>query len=270
MKVDIDRKPNPNVMNYDTRDVDLAYDFSKKMYKEFGNFLKAIVLFGAAARKTSTPSGDIDILIIIDDISMALSQEVVQTYRIITEKIIVQTSPRLHITTIKFTDFWEYAKISDPIAVNILRDGIALVDTGFFDPLQMLLRQGRIRPSDEAMWAYYTRAPATLHNSKWHLLQATIDVYWAMIDAAHAALMKAGEVPTSPLHVPDLLRECYVKKGKLEPKYAKMIEDYYGVYKKITHRELKEVKGTDFDIYHKNAKMFVDRMRRLIDEKNPR
>ncbi|MDP2750172.1 MAG: hypothetical protein Q8O89_05045 [Nanoarchaeota archaeon] len=267
MKFDIDRKPNPNVMHYGTKDIDIAYDFSKKIYKEFGNFLRAIILFGAAARRTSTESGDVDILIIIDDTTMVLSQEVVEAYRIITEKLIVQTSQRLHITTIKFTDFWEYVKISDPIAINILRDGVALVDTGFFDPLQMLLRQGRIRPSREAMWAYYTRAPATLHNSKWHIIQATIDLYWAMIDASHAALMKIGEVPASPIHVPDLLTDKFVKHNKLEKQYVKYMEEFYTLYKKITHREIKEIKGEDYDRYHRNAKMFVDRMRKLIDEK---
>ncbi len=267
MKFEIDTKPNSNVTNYDTKDLDIAYSFAKNMYKEFGNFLKAIIMFGAAARKTSTEKGDVDILIIIDDLSLVLSQDVVEAYRIITEKIIVQTSTRLHITTIKFTDFWEYVKISDPIVINILRDGVALIDTGFFDPLQTLLRQGRMKPTEEAMWAYYTRAPATLHNSKWHLMQGTIDLYWAMIDSAHAALMKEGVVPASPIMVPEMLNEKFVKKNRLEKRYVQMMEDSYKLYKRITHRELREVKGEDFDRYHRNAKMFVDRMRRLIDDK---
>ena len=50
---------------------------------------------------------------------------------------------------------------------------------------------------------YFGRAPITLRNSKWHLNQATIDLYWAVIDATHAALMKLGEIPPSPEHIPD-------------------------------------------------------------------
>jgi len=76
-----------------------------------------------------------------------------------------------------------------------------------------------------------------------------------MIDAAHAALMKAGEIPVTPLHVPDMLEQKYVRKNLLEAKYVRMLEDFYVIYKKITHREIKEVRGVDFDRYQKLAKM---------------
>jgi len=109
------------------------------------------------------------------------------------------------------TSFWEYIRNGDPIAINILRDGVALIDTGFFEPLQVLLRRGRIRPTQESIWLYFIRAPNTLHNSKWHILQATLDIYWACVDACHAALMKIGETPPTPEHVADLLEDKLVK-----------------------------------------------------------
>ena len=207
MEFRIQQRENPNKNNYSKEEFDTAYRFAKKVYKEFGNFIKAIVLFGSAARKTGSGKGDIDILVVVNDVTTVITGEMVEAYRVIMERLVNETSQRLHVTTLKLTNFWEYIRKGDPIGINLLRDGVSLVDSGFFDPLQALLYQGRIRPTWESVWTYFSRAPQTLHNSKWHILQATIDLYWAVIDAAHAALMKIGEIPPSPGHVADMLEE---------------------------------------------------------------
>lgn len=267
MKVDIKRRTNPNIEKYRREDLDTAYNFSAELHKELGTFIRAVVLFGSAARHTETSSSDIDILIIIDDLSMHMSQELVQAYRIIIEKLIVKVSTRLHVTSLRLTSFWEYIRNGDPIGVNVLRDGVALIDTGFFEPLQILLRKGRIRPTNEAVWSYFVRAPNSLHNSKWHILQSVIDLYWAVIDAAHAALMKMGETPPSPAHVADILDKSMVKKGLLEKKYVSTMKEFYRLSKAISHRQISEIKGSVYDQYHKRASDFVERMRKFIDVK---
>jgi len=219
------------------------------------------------SRKTYNTPGDIDILIIIDDVSVYLTPELLEAYRVISARTSQETSKKLHITTMRLTSFWEYVKAGDPIAINMLRDGLALIDTGFFDPLQLLLFQGRIRPTAESIWTYFTLAPQTLSNSKWHLLQATIDLYWAVIDAAHAALMKAGEIPPSPDHVADILEEKLVKKKLIEQKYVTILRNFYKLMKMITHREIKEVRGEEYEKYYSEAHAFVNRMRDYINHR---
>lgn len=266
MEFSFDPQPKPNKDKFSREHFDIAYKFSEKAYKEFGSFVKAIVLFGSAARKDK-PEGDIDILIIVDDLSIVLRGDVVETYRIIVQKLINDISQRLHITTLKLTSFWEYVKAGDPVAVNILRDGFSLIDTGFFDPLQALLKQGRIRPTPESVWSYFIRAPATLQNSRWHLLQATIDLYWAAIDSAHAALMRIGEVPPTPDHVADLLQDKLVKTKRTKPKYAMIMREMYVLSKKIMHREVKEITGEEYSKYQAKVRDFVDEMRRIVEGK---
>lgn len=263
MEFNIETQKKEHLKKYEKGDVDLAFSFAKKVYKELGTFLKAIVLFGSAARKKAS-SKDVDILLVVDDLNLKLTKELVQTYRVIVEKIIADTSPKLHVITLKFSSFWEYVRAGDPIAVNILRDGVALVDTGFFDPLQALLYQGRIRPSPESMWAYYAKAPATLQNAKWHVLQAVLDLYWAVIDSAHAALMKLGEVPSSPDFVPELLNQRMVKAGLLNKKYVKIMDQFYHLSKGITSHEIKEVSGAQFDKYMQEAQEFVDVVQKFM------
>jgi hypothetical protein len=265
MKFDLPRRENPNLDKYDKHDVDISYRFANDLYKELGSLIRAVVIFGSSARKNTTAKSDIDILVVIDDLMVGMSSEVVEAYRLIVNKLIVRISTRLHITTLRFTSFWEYMRNGDPVGINILRDGVALIDSGFFEPLQALLKKGKIRPTSESIWTYYIRAPNTLHNSKWHLLQATLDLYWAVIDAAHAALMKHGEIPPTPEHVADLLETKLVSKRLLEAKYVTIMRNFYKIMKMITHREIQEITGEEFDGYFKEADDFVKRMREFIE-----
>jgi predicted nucleotidyltransferase len=265
MQFEIKKKDNLIKHNYIPADLEVAYRFSEGVYKECGDLVKGIILFGATARKEKHPDGDIDIMIVIDDVTLFLTNELMETYKIIVGKKVAEISRRIHVTTLKFTSFWEYIRAGDPIGINILRDGVALMDTGFFDPLQRLLYQGRIRPSKESVYVYFARAPQTLSNSKWHLLQATIDLYWAVIDSAHAALMSLGEVPPSPDHVADLLQVSLVQKRLLEPEYVSTMRLFYKLMKMITHRELKEISAQEYDNYFKEADRFVKQMQRIIE-----
>jgi predicted nucleotidyltransferase/uncharacterized protein (UPF0332 family) len=255
-------KLNPNTEKYHEKDLTIATGFAAKVYKELTNMVKAVVVFGSTARKEE--SADIDMLIIIDDVRVDLTPDLLQTYKIIVDKKILDTSKRLHVITLKFSTFWEYVRAGDPVVINILRDGLALIDSGFFDPLQALLFRGRIRPSTESINNYFSRAPTTLNNSSWHVLQATLDLYWAVIDAAHAALMSKGFIPPSPRHVPDLLEEQLVQKGELEPKYVKTMKKFYELMKGITHREIGIVLGSEYDAYRKEAEEFVRRMGKFV------
>jgi predicted nucleotidyltransferase/uncharacterized protein (UPF0332 family) len=267
MKFPLPVKKRLNLEKYDKSEIDLAREFSKKIFKEVGTFIKAVVLFGSSARGKRKEKGDIDILVIVDDVTMMMTPEFVEAYRIVTQNVIASVSERLHVMSLKISTFWEYIRIGDPIAMNILRDGVALVDIGFFDPAQALLFQGRIRPSLESVWTYFGRAPRTLLNSRWHLIQATLDLYWAVIDAAHAALMKLGEIPPTPEHVADLLQQKMVKKHLLEKKYITTMREFYKLMKMIVHREIKEVKGAEYERYYKDAHAFVERMKSFIYEK---
>ncbi|MFC1768336.1 nucleotidyltransferase domain-containing protein [Nanoarchaeota archaeon] len=264
MKFQIPKKENPNIELYHRQDVELARQFTIEMQKELKSFLRASVIFGSTARGSTTKKSDVDILLIIDDTMIDVTNELVEAYRLIVQRYIMKISPRLHIISLRFSSFWEYVRNGDPIAINILRDGVSLYDTGFFEPIQVLLKKGKIRPTEESIWNYFVRAPNSLHNSKWHILQATIDLYWGVIDSAHAALMKLGEIPPSPEHVADILDNKMVKKGLLEERYSKTMRKFYRLSKDITHRNITQIHGEDYDKYHKEAMEFIDRMRKFI------
>ena len=265
MEFKVPRQRQENVDKYSDEAKNLAYEFSKRLLREARGFVKTIVLFGSVARQRQK-SNDVDILVIVDDIDIQPTRELVQGYRVIVEKIVSEVSPKLHITTMRYTSFWEYIRAGDPVGINILRDGIPLLDAGFFTPLQHLLYSGRIRPSAEAIWTYYSRAPVTISNAKFHILQAALDLYWAVIDASHAALMKLGEVPPSPEHVPDLLEEKLVKAGLLDKKYPGICREFYQLSKNIVNRELQGMSGEMLDHYTKLAEEYVEAMGTIVEK----
>ena len=263
MEFNIKKQSNSNKDQYKKDDIDIAYSFSKKALKEFGSFLKAIVIFGSSVRK-SQHSNDIDILVIVDDVTVLMTPEMVDAYRVIMERIIAQSSKKLHITTLKMTNFWDYIRKGDPIGLNVLRDGVALYDTNLFEPLRILLRQGKITPSIETVKIYMNKSAGSIYNSKNHLMHGTLDLYWGVIDISHAALMSHGIMPASPAHVADKLEEIFVRQKKLEKRYANIMRNFYKLSKSIIHNEKTKVTGSEYDGYLKDAVLFIARLKKLI------
>jgi predicted nucleotidyltransferase len=263
-----------NIKKRDTRDVKTQYpetefqiakDFSRRLYNELGDFIKAVVLFGSATGSGRKTVNDIDILVIVDDVKMQFTEDLVQTYRVITQKIIADTDPqKLHVQSMKFSAFWEYVRSGDPVATNVLRYGIALIDTGFFDPLQSLLDQGRIRPTPESIATYFALAPKSIESSDRHMLNATVELYWAVINAAHAALMHYGEVPPSPDHVAEIMKRTLIRDKKITVTSVKTMEDMYKIFKGITHRKIGGISGKEYDSYRIKVDKFVKEMDKFI------
>lgn len=257
MKFDIKKKGVDASSKYTQSDLDIAYTYAKDLYKEAKDIIKGIVLFGSTARHEEKSDSDIDLLIVLDDLTIELSKELMQTYKIIAEQLILKHSKRIHLTTLKYSTFFEYARVGDPVGINILRDGVAIVDTGFFTPLQALLKSGQIRPTYESIWTYFHRAPVTLNNSRWHIFRACEDLYWAVMDASHAVIMKLGHIPPTPEHVPELLDEYAVSAKILSHGDVKDVQFFYDLYKSITKRKIKDVTGQQFEKYYDMAQRYI-------------
>jgi predicted nucleotidyltransferase len=267
MDYTIQKKTHSKTHLYPQQTIDLAYEFSKRAYKELSSIIKGIVLFGSVAKGQTKPTSDIDILCILDDVQIDLTPEVLESYKIITQKIVSAVSPSIHITTLKYTTFFDYARTCDPIGMNILREGIALVDTGFFDPLQELLFAGRIRPTYESIWMYQQKSSQTLFNSRWHLLRACEDLYWAVTDSAHAAIMQTGVIPPSPAQLSHTFHIQLVVPKYFDKKHENTITFFYELYKQITSRKLKDVSGAQYESYYHKAREFVLAVEAYLERK---
>ncbi len=247
---------------------DIAMDFATSVQKHFDRLVKATVLFGSQAKNTAKASSDIDIIVIIDDASIQWDLELIAWYREELAKIISSKSytKELHINTIKLTTWWEDLLHGDPVIINILRYGEALIDSGsFFNPLKALLLQGKVFSTPEAVYVALQRAPAHLARSKAAEVGAVEGVYWAMIDSAQAALMTAGKLPPSPEHIPLMLEETFVAPGITKHYYVNWLKDIFALHKSILHGAIRDVKGNHIDEMQANAEKFLFEMTRIID-----
>ncbi len=246
---------------------DIAMDFAMKVHKRFDKLIKATILFGSQAKSTATATSDIDIIIIIDDASIAWDLELIAWYREELAKIIAGNRYKndLHINTVKLTTWWQDLLYGDPIVVNILRYGEALIDSGgFFAPIKALLIQGKIRSTPEAVYAALQRAPDHLARSKAATMGAIEGVYWAMVDSAQAALITAGKIPPSPEHIPAMLKDVFVDRGLLSIENVRALRDLYLLHKSIAHGEASHIKGVEIDIWQEKTEKFIGDMTGII------
>ncbi|MFH1521946.1 MAG: nucleotidyltransferase domain-containing protein [archaeon] len=247
---------------------EIAMDFATKVYDKFDQMIKSIVLFGSSAKRVSTPDSDIDIIIIIDDVSIRWDQELIAWYREELGKII-STNPyakALHINTVKLSTWWDDMMRGDPVVINVLRYGDALIDFGgFFNPLRILLKEGKIRSTPESIYTLLQRAPGHMTRAKQSMLAVVDGLYWTMVDAAHAALIAAHVMPSSPEAIPEVLTEQFVKTKKLNKKYVSYYAEIHSVAKEIIHGGRTSVKGEDLDEWFVKADEFLGEMAKLID-----
>ncbi|MFH1311068.1 MAG: nucleotidyltransferase domain-containing protein [Nanoarchaeota archaeon] len=251
------------------KESDIAMDFATKAYKKFDKIMKSIILFGSAAKQTTVTGSDIDIVIIIDDVTINWDQELTAWYREELEKLI-KSNPyqaSLHINTIKLSTWWEDLMRGDSVIINIIRYGEAMIDfAGFFNPIKSLLIRGKIKPTPEAIYAALQRAPAHIARSKFAELTAIDGLYWAMVDCAHAALIAKNVSPASPEHIPGELKEHFVNIGKLKMKYVIWYRDLLVLHKKISHGEIKDLKGIEIDDWQNKTEEFLEVMANLVKD----
>ena len=251
------------------RESDIALDFATKAYKKFNKIIKSIILFGSTEKQSKVAGSDLDIILILDDVSLKWDQELIAWYRKELE-IILKANPynsSLHINTIKLSTWWQDLMRGDPVILNILRNGQSIIDfAGFFQPLKFLMLEGKIHATPEAIYTSLQRAPMHIARSRAAELSAVEGVYWSMVDAAHAALIAAKVFPSSPEHVPTDLKLNFVDTKKIKLKYVMWYKETLELHKSINHGKIKDLKGVEIDMLQDRAEEFLDVMAKLVKD----
>jgi predicted nucleotidyltransferase/uncharacterized protein (UPF0332 family) len=257
---------NIRTLNLKT-DHEIAMDFATKAYKKYTKLVKSIILFGSVERQETKPGSDIDIIIVVDDVSLSWDQELIAWYREELDKI-MQMNPykgNIHINTIKLSSWWDGLMKGDPVILNVIRHGFAMIDEGgFFEPLKFLLIKGKIKGTPETIYQCLQRAPTHIARSKAAELAAIEGVYWSMVDSAQGALIAANYFPPSPEHIITDLKEAFIDKKVLKSKYLEWYKEIYVLHKKIDHKEIIDLKGIEIDLWQERAEEFMKVMINLV------
>lgn len=248
---------------------DIAMDFATRAYEVFNKIIKSVVLFGSSVKQNAVAGSDIDIIIIVDDVSIIWDQELIGWYREELDNLLKKNPYQkdLHINTIKLSTWWDDLMHGDPVVLNVLRYGEAMIDFGgFFEPLKFLLLNGKIKSTPESIYNCLQRAPTHFLRSRAAELNSIEGLYWAMVDSSQAALIAAGISPASPEHIPADLKEIFIDKGKLKMKYATWYRDLLMLHKKIAHGDITDLKGVEIDLWQDRTQDFMRTMAELVDQ----
>jgi uncharacterized protein (UPF0332 family)/predicted nucleotidyltransferase len=245
-----------------------AQEFKKRLLEKFGDYIKAVIIWGSITRGDFTGKSDVDIYIIFDDTKASIRDFNKVRDKIDEDimKIAKDVDPRIHPQPIiALTEFIDGVRLSHPLFFNIIREGYAIHDTGFFIPMRKLLEMGHFPLTKEAAIARMETVPKRIERVKnVKLYMIAEDIYYALLDSAQAVLMYLGVPPPPPKVAPKVVREHLVETGLLKEEYAKMLEDVIKFRKAVEHKEIKEISGSEVDKWIRKAEKYVKEMEKLF------
>ncbi len=252
-----------------------AEKFKEKILKKFGDAIKSIIIWGSVTRGDYTGKSDVDIYVIFDDTKYSLKvfEEIKDKINRDMAKIAKETDPRISVQPIiPLSEFIDQFREHHPLFYNIVREGYAIYDTGFFIPMRKLLEFGHFPLTKEAAVRRIFSVDENLDRAK-NILSLVIakDIYHAVLDSTQGLLMYLGVEPPAPKITPKVAKKHLLEKGLITEKEFKMLEDTIKFYKSAEYGETKKVTGKEFDEWLKRAEEYVAKIKEvfaMLDAKN--
>ncbi len=243
-----------------------AEKFKDRILRKYKGLIKTVFIFGSYLRDDFTEQSDLDVLVLLDDTKMRITENFKNRLWDEMDEIAKKIDKRLHLQPPwTITEFWDMVRIGHPLLHTILRDGWALYDEGFFIPMRKLLERGKLPATLEAVELLMASAPQKLSRAKKvKLYQVIEDCYYAMLNSSQAVLMYLGKPVPDPKNAPNAVKEYLVDTGLLDEKYYKMLQDVIAIRKKVEHGEIKEITGAEVDEWIKKAEEYFEQMDKIL------
>ena len=243
--------------------------------KKFDKYIVSYIAMGSLFRGDAT-SHDIDVAVIVDDTDVKKMSRfelrdklgaIIRGYGYDAESI-TGVKKLFHVQVYILTDFWDAVKDAHPVMFTILRDGVPLFDRGVFMPWRLLLKMGKIKPSQEAIDTHMDLGKKLIQRAENKLIGIVAeDIYYSVLNPAQAALMLYGIAPPTPKETVKLLEEVFVKKSRLlDKKYVDILDRIIKMFKDIEHLKIKYVSGKEVDKLMGDAKIFLEGISKLFDK----
>ncbi len=252
------------------KDANSVRSYFLRVLSLFRKYIKAIIVFGSSKTKTGmTSTSDIDVAFIVDDTDIQKFTLEQLKDRLFTKmaEIARDFSDKIHAQAYPLSEFWASIIKPNPVILTLLRDGVAVYDTGYFVPIQMLYKTGNIIPTKESIDSNIENAEGLIMLAENVLTnKLSLDLYNAIVAAGQALLMEYGYLPPVPKEVgKDLLAIAVEKEKVLTREDVERVEDVVKWFKKIDHGELKSVTGDEFSKKQKETKEVVDKVLGIIE-----
>ncbi|QGA80695.1 nucleotidyltransferase domain-containing protein [Candidatus Nanohalobium constans] len=251
------------------RRMDSAQEFSDKLLDKLGDKVKVVAVWGSVAKGEHGHDSDIDTLVVLDDTKLQkdVPEDAKKKIRKKVTDLAKETDDRITIQYFPFlTEFWDSLRKGEPLAIEAVRNGSPVYDTGIFMPAKRLLERGKISGTQESVKkrlklgaAGYKKAEKTMKSSLPHKLEQ------AMANAGQAPIMLSGANPPPKEKVPEKLEEMFVEQDMLEQEYVDMAQEIYDFGDK-GEKNPEEVTGEELDEMMEKTDDYVRRMHKLVSQ----
>ncbi|MCX7840926.1 MAG: HEPN domain-containing protein [Anaerolineae bacterium] len=174
--------------------------------------IKSLILYGSKARGDAHRKSDVDLLLVYENVTPAQKEEI----ETVTDDLFAQPRPQVHVLTYPLEEVRRNAELGMPLFVNIARDGKTIEG----EPLM-------VNPTDKPT---VSRMFIESARKRLHSAQVLIDAgeyrdsisrsYYAVLDAADAALIIKGITPHSHEGTLVLFSVHFVKKGLVQKDFG--------------------------------------------------
>lgn len=233
---------------------------SDKILAKYGKAVSSVLL------KRPKVSESKELLFIIDDLNNVIFNQQALDIKMFAVELAYSCDMQVTCDVMLASTFWEGFKTHLEDVMQLTRDSLVLYDAGFFLPLQDLLVTGKVRPTKESVSVYFTKAEKSIKSADRHVSRAVLDLYWAVIDTAHAAIMVSGITPPSPKDLAEAVRKELVSRNLVHKRCGDIVQRFYEIAKRIMHKEVWEISGKEFDSYLADADFFIKEMDDFVAE----
>lgn len=251
------------------RRIEAVEEFSDKLQEKLGDKVKVVAVWGSVPKGEHGYDSDIDTLVILDDTKLKkdVPEDAKKKIRKKVTDLAKETDDRITIQYFPFlTDFWDSLRKGEPLAIEAVRNGQPVYDTGLFMPAKRLLERGKISGTQESVKkrlkmaaAGYKKAEKNLRSSIPHKLEQS------MANAGQAPIMLAGKAPPGKENVPDTLEEMFVEQGMLEEEFVEKAREIYE-FADQGEKDPEEVTGQAVEENLQKTDDFVRRMHKLVSQ----
>lgn len=251
------------------RRIESVEEFADKLNEKLGDKVKVVAVWGSVPQGEHSVESDIDTLVILDDTKLKsdvpkdakkkIRRKVTSLANEVDERITIQYFPFL-------TEFWDSLRKGEPLAIEAVRNGETVYDTGMFMPAKRLLERGKISGTRESVKKRlklaatgYKKAEKNMRSSIPHKLEQV------MANAGQAPIMLLGKTPPGKEKVPDTLEDMFVEKDLLEEEYVEKAREIYNFGDK-GEKNPEGVTGQALEEHMEKTDEFVKRMHKLVSQ----
>ncbi len=255
------------------RRIEAVENFSDSLVEKLGDKVKVVAVWGSVPKGEHGYDSDIDTLVILDDTKLEkdVPDDAKQKIRRKVTQLAKDTDNRITIQYFPFlTEFWDALRKGEPLAIEAVRNGHPVYDTGIFMPSKRLLERGKITGTQESVRkrlkigaARYKKAEKEFKSSIPHKLEQ------AMASAGQAPIMLTGRSPPGKEKVPDVLEEMFVEQDMLEQEYVDLGNEIYD-FGDMGEKNPEDVTGEMVEEHLEKTDKFIRRMHKLVSEMGAR